>query len=56
MTSQPSTMPGVPLHRGPLGVSREQLDELERELDVYLAFWGRARESRFDELVGEERP
>jgi hypothetical protein len=28
---------------GPLGISREQLAELERELKTYLAFWALAR-------------
>jgi len=44
MTSRPSTItPAPPTDTGPLGISSQQLAELDRELDVYLAFWAYAR-------------
>jgi hypothetical protein len=56
MTSHRSTTtPTPPMDAGRLGISREELAELERELDAYLAFWACARDGRPDGTVGWER-
>jgi hypothetical protein len=47
MTSHPSiTTRARPVDAGGLGISREELTELERELDLYLTFWAYARDAR----------
>jgi hypothetical protein len=45
MTSHAKTAPPtVAQNGGRLGPSREELAELERELDVYLTFWAHAQD------------
>jgi hypothetical protein len=46
MTSQATTAPRVTAENGVrLGPSHEELLELERELELYLAFWAHARDA-----------
>jgi hypothetical protein len=45
MTSQATTAPPVGKQNGVrLGPSREELAELERELELYLTFWAHLRD------------
>jgi hypothetical protein len=45
LTSPPRiTAYSLPSNAGRLGVARAQLAELEREVDLYLAFWIQARD------------
>jgi hypothetical protein len=47
MTSQATTAPRATNQNGvQLGPSRKELLELEREVDLYLAFWVQARDDR----------
>ncbi len=47
MTSQLTTaLLAVPPNGGPPGPSADDLTELERELDLYLAFWAQVRGER----------
>ena len=47
--------PTVAQNGGRLGPSREELAELERELDVYLTFWAHARDGRGHRGRGGDR-
>ncbi len=51
MTSRPAPAPPVLPTSGGLAPSREELAELERELELYLAFWAHARDGRSDRLT-----
>jgi hypothetical protein len=46
MTSRPAPAPPALPTSGGLAPSREQLVQLERELELYLAFWAHARDER----------
>jgi hypothetical protein len=46
MTSQATTAPRATNQNGvQLGPSREELSELERELELYLTFWAHVRDA-----------
>lgn len=55
MSCHPTTAPPtLASNGGRLGLSSEDVAELERELDLYVAFWAHAREGRIQRLqVGE---
>jgi hypothetical protein len=56
MTSRPSTItPAPPTDTGPLGISCEELAELERELDLYLSFWACAGDAQINRPQNGER-
>lgn len=48
-------MAAVSSDRRGLGASSEELAQLDRELDAYLAFWAYAREGRSDRPWERER-
>lgn len=56
MTSQPITSPTAAPHNGArVGPSREELAELERELNSYLTFWAYVRDHPTQQPRDRER-
>lgn len=56
MTSHPTTaVPAIRPNAGRLCPTADELTELERELDLYLAFWAHARDGRLQRPWNGER-
>jgi hypothetical protein len=53
--AEASTLPAVSREGDALGVSCAELAKLERELDLYLAFWAHARDGLYERPRNGER-